>query len=199
MSNNYLAIVLIATTLFLSCKKNDARRIPLPTDPAEEITYTDLHEKEIKYNEPATIIDIDQDNTTDLIFSVWLVGDPVLKQDKQQFRISSGINTSMAVNVNEEVPAMVKNDLIPIANFNGYNWFKVSSIILVQRIENENGVISWHGNWQGAVKKYLPLQLEKNNQRYNGWVELTVDTANQKLVLHRLAMSKKSEKNIKAG
>jgi hypothetical protein len=199
MTNNYPAILLIVSILFSSCRKDEIKPAPTPADPAAEMVYKDLGEKEIRFAQPPTVIDIDQDNHYDLIFSVWLVGDPILQQDKRQFRVSSGINTNLAVNAIEEVPSMVKDETIPLADFNGYNWFKVSSVILVQRIEDIDGDISWNGNWQGATKKYLPFQLLKNNQRYNGWIELSADVANEKLILHRLAICKKAEKEIKAG
>jgi len=199
MINKYSAILLVVAVSLNSCKKDRVIQVPIPTDPPVEMIYRDLHEKEIKYAQPATIIDLDEDNTSDIIFFVWLVGDPVMQQDKRQFRVSSGINTNLAVNTAEQVPALLKDDNIPLSNFNGYSWYKVSSVILVQRIEDVNGNISWDGTWQGVTKKYLPFQLLKNNQRFNGWLELSVDIANEKLVLHRLAISRHAEKVIKAG
>ena len=184
--------------LFTSCKKDEVRPVP-PAPPSAGVDYISLGEKEVLYGESPTVIDIDQDNVNDLIFSVWLVGDPIQQQDKRQFRIGSGINTSLAVNSNEQVPVMMKGANIPLSNFDGYSWFKVSSVILVQRIENINGDISWNGNWQGATKKYLSFQLIKNNQRFGGWVELSVDVVNEKLILHRLAISKEGEREINAG
>jgi hypothetical protein len=199
MINKYSATLLIAITLLASCGKEDVKSAPVPADPVTEITYKDLAEKEVKYNEPATVIDLDGDNQSDLIFGVLLVGDPLQQQDKRQFRVSSGINTNLAVNAIEQVPSMIKDETIPLSGFNGYNWFKVSSVILVQRIEDVQGAITWNGTWKGAVKKYLPFQLLKNNQRFNGWIELSVDIAAEKLVLHRLAISKLAERLIKAG
>jgi hypothetical protein len=197
MINNYSMIFLVAAVALISCTKD--RTIPVATDPPAEMIYKDLHEKEIRFAQPAYVIDLDEDKTSDLIFSVWLIGDPVLQQDKRQFRVSSGIHTNLAVNAAEQVPALSKDDNIPLSNFNGYSWYKVSSVILVQRIEDVNGNISWDGTWKGTTKKYLPFQLLKNRQRFNGWLELSVDIANEKLLLHRIAISKNAEKEIKAG
>jgi hypothetical protein len=199
MTNKYSAIILIAALLFTSCKKDDVKPSSIPTDPSPEMVYKNLGEKEIKYAQPSIVIDLDSDNQADLIFGVLLVGDPVEQLDKRQFRVTSGINTNLPVNASEQVPAMIKDETIPISDFNGYNWFKVSSIILVQRVEDINGGISWNGNWKGAIKKYLPFQLLKNDQRFNGWIEISADVVNEKVVLHRLAISKVAEKEIKAG
>lgn len=199
MINKYSAILFLIAFPFISCKKDPVTPAPIPTEPPVEMIYKDLEEKEIRFAQPAFIIDLDEDNTSDLIFSVWLVGDPILQQDKRQFRVGSGVNTNLAVNAAEEAPALLKDENIPLSNFNGYNWYKVSSVILVQRIEDVNGTIRWNGTWQGVTKKYLPFQLLKNNQRFNGWLELSVDITNEKLVLHRLAISKNAEKEIKAG
>jgi hypothetical protein len=57
----------------------------------------------------------------------------------------------------------------------------------------------WEGNWKTATKKYLPIQVRKNNLRFNGWIELTVDTLHEKIILHRAAISKAGEKEIIAG
>ena len=47
--------------------------------------------------------------------------------------------------------------------------------------------------------KYLPVQLNKNNKLYNGWIELSFDSAASKLVLHKAAFSAEENKDVKAG
>jgi len=46
---------------------------------------------------------------------------------------------------------------------------------------------------------YLPLQIIIEGKRHNGWIELTADQQNERLILHRAAISKSPEKIIKAG
>jgi len=178
-----------------SCRKSvDA--IPIPID---EMEYTDLNNREIKYNGPSAVIDLNNDNEPDLIFGVLLVGDPLNNVDKRQYRVGSGIFTKLPVNHIEQVPMLNKADTVFLNNFNGYNWYEISSITLIERVENLAGTIIWRGNWRTAAKNYLPVQVLKNEERFNGWVELTVDIANEKIILHRTAISIHPEKNIRVG
>lgn len=195
------AIAVAACLLFFSCKKVGNTRPPVFT-PGTGIDSFNLQDSALRYGEPPILFDFDKDGFADLKFAVVLVGDPVLQQDRREFRVSSGIHSKLAVNAaTEHVPVLDSGDWIPVDNFDGYNWWLVSSAILVQRVETADGAISWNGHWKEAVKKYLPFQLISVNtsQRYAGWVELTVQVAEEKIVLHRMALSRVAEKRIRAG
>ena len=186
-----LTIVLILA----SCRKAHA---PSPL-PANDLQFSDLNDREVKYKGPAAIIDLNKDNEPDLVFGVLPVGDPLNNVDKTQFRVSSGIFTRLPVNHLEQVPMLDRSDTVFLNNFNGYNWYEISSVILVEKVEDVAGTIVWRGNWQTAAKNYLPVQVLKNEQRFNGWVELSFDLANEKIILHRAAISKHPERNTRAG
>lgn len=198
MKNNLTTGAIALLVLFASCKKDESFNGGPVIPPAETITI-DLGQKEIKYGGQPVLLDFDNDGARDFLFNVILVGDPAAGVDKRKFMASSGVNSLFAVNGNEEVPCMNKGENIPLENFNGYDWNLVLAVMLVERRENTAGEISWHGNWKGAVKKYLPFQIMINNQRHNGWVELTIDVINQKVVLHKAAYTKQPEKAIRAG
>ncbi|MBL0357102.1 MAG: hypothetical protein IPP72_09540 [Chitinophagaceae bacterium] len=198
MTNNLIKAVTLAAIVLVSCEKENEHKPPVAI-PVPEMELIDLHDTAIRYGKPVTVIDLDGDNHSDLKFAVILVGDPILQQDKHQYTVSSGVNSKLAVNSSEQAPVMNKGTVIPLADFNGYKWWLVSSVMMIQRIENMNGAIIWEGHWKDAVKKYLPFQLIKNNQRYNGWVELSVDVLQEKIVLHKIAVSKEAEREIKAG
>lgn len=195
MNKNFFLFAVLTAVLFTSCKKKE---VELPSSPAEMI-YVNLNDRVVAYQQPSVILDIDNNNEIDFVFGVLLVGDPILEQDKRQFRVSSGVHTRLAVNAIEETPVKENGETVFLSSFNGYNWYEVSSIILVQRIEGMYAPIFWEGNWKTANRKYLPFQLVKNNQRYNGWLELTVDIAQEKIILHKAAYSILPEKNIRAG
>lgn len=194
MKKHFFLFAAMVIVLFSSCKRIDVE-ITIP----EDMTYVNLNNRTVAFQQGPVVLDLDHNYENDLIFSVWLVGDPMLEQDKRQFRVSSGIHTRLAVNANEETPVMGVGDMIYLSSFNGYNWYEVSSIILVQRVEGMYGPIFWTGNWQTAYHRYLPFQLVKNNQRYNGWVELTVDLEQEKIILHKAAYSNLPERKIRAG
>lgn len=199
MINKFSAVVLFAA-VFISCKKD----IPAPVNqpgnqPQNHIEYTDLQNREVKHQQGAVILDVNKDDRADLFFEVRLVGDHINKLDKLQYYLLSSIYTAVPVNRNEQITPLAANEIIPIDNFNGSNWYGGSEIVLMERHETVSGTIRWFGNWIHLQKMYLPICIFKNNQRYIGWVQLTADNVGERLVLHRMAVSKLPEKEIKAG
>jgi len=45
----------------------------------------------------------------------------------------------------------------------------------------------------------LPIQIERNGRLYNGWIELSFSTANEKLILHKAAISVEEGRTVRAG
>ncbi|XVJ65288.1 MAG: hypothetical protein HEQ40_03630 [Lacibacter sp.] len=197
MQGKNLVIVLFLVITFGSCKKETAVENPAPL-PEVEMIYSNLNDLEIKYLKDA-VIDINKDNRVDLLFEVLRVGDFINKVDKFQFNILTSIYTSVPVNSIEQIPVMQKGALVPLANFTEYEWYSASEINLFEKVLFENGAVQWRGNWLTAQKAFLPFQIRINNQRHNGWIEVTADQANERLVLHRAAYSKLPNKDVKAG
>lgn len=188
-----LVIILSFIIVLSSCKKSVD---PVTTIPVQEMEVTDLGNRELRYNTGSVVLDLNKDNKIDLVFGVLLVGDPIYMEDKQQFTVVSGIDSKLPVNESEQAPALNRDDTVFLENFRGYNWFEISSITLIERIQNAAGVITWLGNWKEVSRSYLPVQVVKNNQRFNGWVEISADISQERLILHRAAISKKAETNI---
>ena len=189
--------VIIALSV-VSCKKDNQHPGTPPTPPLE-MEYLNLNNREINRNTPGFSIDVNHDGRKDLAFTTLLVGDPVNQVDKLQFLISSNIEVNLPVNGSEEIPIMNRGESIAIGNFNGYQWFELSSILLVQKIISFIVPPVWEGHWKNAVYKYLPYQVVVNGKRYNGWVELSVDIAGEKILLHKAAISKEPNKIVKVG
>jgi hypothetical protein len=188
----------MAVLTLASCSKTPLPTpAPVPGTPA--MSYLNLNDLQIAYARPGKAVDVNQDRSNDLYFGVELVGDPIAKVDKRQFVVISGFNTSLPVTADEQVMPLSKEEPIPVGNFNNANWYNASAIVLTERLETIDGSISWRGAWLTASKKYLPIQLLKNNERYNGWVELSFDQANQHMILHQVAISQQPEAAVKAG
>ena len=191
-----IIIAVVAIFGLSSCNKTTD---PAPAPPVQGMDVTELGNREIKYNTGSIVLDLNKDNKLDLVFGVLLVGDPISKIDKRQFTVVSGLETKLPVNEGEETPVLVKNDTVFNDNFRGYNWFEASSITLIERLETVGGGITWRGNWKDISRSYLPVQVMKNQQRFNGWVEISTNIAKEAIILHRAAISKIPEKNILAG
>ena len=198
MSTKIVSLAVIAILLWQSCKK---KPLPSPSQPppGTEMVYTNLNDREVKYQQGVVLLDVNKDNKIDLLFATQLIGDPLHAVDKRQYYVASGIYTALPVNSHEQIVPINTKEIIPLENYNGNNWYVVSEIVLMERREFVNGSITWLGNWLEKEKKYLPFQVLQNNQRYNGWIELTADKNSERLILHRMAVSKEAEKEVRAG
>ena len=103
------------------------------------------------------------------------------------------------MNSNENAPVLQKGELVPLENFGGYNWYEVSQIELAQKVTGMTGEPFWEGLWKSSNHDYLPVQILVNNQRFNGWVELSFDINSEKIILHKAAISKLPERFVIAG
>jgi hypothetical protein len=192
---------LIGTALFFSCSKEPLVQPgptpPPPVNPA--MRYIDFQDYPVEYFNRALVMDLDEDGRFDAFFDVQLVGDPIAKVDKLQWLLVTDIHVRLAMNAQEESPVKKKSDILPVDDFEGYEWYGLTELNLFERVESVNGSITWRGNWKQAVKDYLPVQMLKNGKRYNGWIEVTADIPGQRMIVHRAAISKEPEKPVRAG
>ena len=188
-------LILIASSVSLiACSKKPPLNPPATSHPV--MTYKKLSDKEVKYGQNQ-YIDIDNDGSIDFKFAVLLVGDPILQRDRVQFYANSGIKRNLLNNQVDESPMLNKGDSIGKTH-EGYTWWEISAIVLAEKIVTDNGS-HWEGLWKNADHKFLPIQVEKSNKLYHGWVELSFNTTDEKLILHKAAISTEADKSIQAG
>ena len=113
--------------------------------------------------------------------------------------VVGSFNTSLPVNGNENIPVLALDDVIPINNFSGYNWYNAPGIVLSQKITGVSAPAYWEGAWKDASHRFIPIQLKKNNLLYNGWVEVSFDKFQEKIILHQSAVSQQPGKSVLAG
>jgi hypothetical protein len=192
--NIFLAAWLLALA---ACQKPDT---PAPSpEPPSELRYQDLSGYAIRFGEPPKFVDIDQDGEDDMLFGYRLVGDPIYRVDKKQWLVVTGMSTRVPVNGVEQSPMLRRHDLLPVEPFGGYAWSNAVDIVLVERVEDIASRIQWNGSFRAANRHYLPIQKVRNGLRYNGWVEISADTAGQRLILHRAAFARTGERPVVAG
>jgi hypothetical protein len=192
--NKYLLYTLMLI-IMAGCKKDPVNQ-PTPGPAHPVMLYKDLKNFEVSKGHSQSL-DIDNDGITDCSFSVQLVGDPIMKVDKLQYYVFSRIKRNLLNDVNDESPLLNKYELIK-KDHPGYTWYELSFIVLTQKIISYDGD-TWTGLWKNADHKYLPLQVEKNGNLYHGWIELSMNTVTEKLVLHRSGISTEANKEVKAG
>ena len=184
-----------ALAIFLSaCNKTPVK----PTDDYPEMTYLNFSDSAVVFDRSASF-DLDENGEKDIRFSTLLVGDPLSQQDKRQWLAVCSFNTSLPVNNNENIPVLDLNDLIPINDFSGYRWYNATGIVLSQKVLSMSAPPYWEGAWKDASHRFIPIQLRKNNLLYNGWVEISFDKLQEKIILHKSAMSEEADKSVLAG
>lgn len=186
--------LLIPVLILVACRKPTEQPVPVEQHP--QMRYLDLGNAEVKYLKGKGV-DINTDGKTDFWFHVELIGDPVLHRDRMQFYASSAIHCNLLNDVQDQSPVLNRMDIIsPVMD--GYDWWEISAIVLTEKIITDAGSY-WEGRWKKAGHNYLPIQMEAQGKRYQGWVELSFSTEDEKVILHRAALCTEAEKEVKAG
>lgn len=198
--NMKISFLIISTLVILSaCSKKDVVDPPkLPDNEFPEMLVTELNDAEVKQQEHQTL-DLDKDGVNDLVFAIWYIGDPVEREDEVLFFAASGTQSSLMVGGENVSPRFSKNDIIPVNPIEGYNWYIVAQVEMAMKNIGYDAPPYWEKDWKDASHKYLAVQVKRANKLYYGWVEVSMDTANSKLILHRAAIAKQPGRAVKAG
>ncbi|NII24358.1 hypothetical protein HB364_04680 [Pseudoflavitalea sp. X16] len=197
MKSVVYALVLAALSL-AGCKKDGAPAPSKPVKPQPEMIYTDLQNRELKFQQ-AQVIDLNKDGAADIGFSTWYIGDPVEREDEVLFFAGSYIHSLLLVDDANGSPAFKSGDVIPVSNYPGHTWYQVAQVEMAMKNTPESGQPYWEGAWKQVSHQYLAIQVVKEGKRYNGWIEVSFDTAGEKLILHKAAICKEAEKAVVAG
>jgi len=188
------SILILCFILIASCNKKENDVLPIP-----KMKYLDLHQSEVKTGVTQRI-DVDEDGTIDFSFKTLLIGDPILKQDRHAFLVGSTIeNYLLAIDNSETGKRLEKGDLIGLMPPSGYEWFQIALVVMTEKIIPESNPSYWRGEWKDASHHYLPIQVRRNGLRYNGWIETSMDTNGERMILHKAAISTEPHKDVKAG
>lgn len=192
------ALVLLAVLgVITACKKAKPINPGPPPGSHPAMSYVDLEGDAVSFNN-YKILDLDKNGQYDIVFSTMLVGDPIYQVDKRQWLVNSSFNTSLPVK-NETIPVMNYGDSIPVKKFSGYEWYNASGIVLAQQIISFTQNPYWVGEWKAASHQYLPIQLKINNNLFNGWIEISFSSADEKVLLHKAAVCLEANMGIIAG
>jgi hypothetical protein len=190
-----MALVLSIMVLVISCTKTCPEEA-FPATP--RMMYSNYNDTAVRFQRSASF-DLDSNGQKDIFFTTQLVGDPVHQQDKWQWLVNSSFYTSLAVNEQENIRIMNTGEEIVSANKDGYNWYNASSILLAQKIISATGPPFWDGLWKDATHRYLAVQVKRDAFLYNGWIEISFDSTNERVIVHRAGICKEAGKSIRAG
>lgn len=192
-----------ALLLLVSCTKRDALpdipvKLPPPAIDLPDMIVTELNDLEVEYRKSQRL-DLDHDGVIDLTFAVWYIGNPNEHEDELLYFAASGTQSSLMVSGENESPRFSKDEIIPVEPLAGHDWYIVSQVELAMKNIGMSGQPYWEKAWKDAQHKFLAVQVQRNGRSYYGWVEVSMNAASSKLILHRAAISKVADKAVKAG
>jgi hypothetical protein len=196
-----MTFVLALVTFVFACNKTPVNP-PTPGEPQvpdkPKMIYKNLLDTAVLFDHSASF-DLDGNGEKDIRFGTLLSADPLSHQDKMQWLVVCSFYTSLPVNTNENIPVLNLNDSIPVNDFSGYSWYNAPGIVLSQKVISVSTPPYWEGVWTDASHRFVPVQLKKNNLSYNGWVEISFDKLQEKIILHKSAVSEQPGKTVFAG
>jgi len=190
----YKYFMLAGLIAFGACHKTaDA---PAVTHP--QMDYTGINQ-EVSFGQ-AIYIDPDNNGSKDFLFYTIMVGDPLLKKDYYQYHFGSSYAASVAVDsLTDQTPALAKNAAISGTTPAGLQWYNASGVMMTRKVVGNTGPPSWEGSWTNAHHQYLAIRIQRAGLLYYGWLEVSFDTATEKTTVHRAAICREAEKEIRAG
>lgn len=186
-----IGLILLLGLILISCKKDDSADVIQPA-----MIYKDMNDTAIVFGRYASF-DIDGDNYKDFGFFTELVGYPGEQVDRKRWLVNAAFTTNLPTSQDEHLPVLNYGDRI--SDFPGYNWYNASSVVLAQLKFSNNPPPVWEGPWKNASHRFIPFQLVKPGGLYNGWIEISFSTDEEKLIIHAAAVSKVAGKPVLAG
>ncbi|MFT3826352.1 MAG: hypothetical protein QM731_20685 [Chitinophagaceae bacterium] len=192
--------VLSVALLLAACSKKDKPVVDQPEPGAPEMIYTDLKNTGVKQGQ-SFVIDLDKDGTNDIAFGNWYIGKPSEHKDEVLFFTTSYVHSQLLMDTTtESTPRFNNGEKIPFASLpEHHQWYVVSLAELTRKNIPENKAPYWDGLWKQADHQYIAVLVQKQAGTYAGWVEVSVDTNGERLVLHKAAISKIPGAEVRAG
>jgi len=186
----------MALAFLSACRKHPPGQT-LTAVPAP-VQYLDLNDTVIRLNRSA-VFDLDGNGRYDIGFGTQLIGDPIYQIDKRQWVAFGAFHTDFAVNEAEAVPVLAADALISFRGFPGFNWYNASSILLAQQLLFTARPPVWEGLWRQATHHYMPFRLHRGERIYTGWVDMSFDQVQQRLIVHGAGVCTEPGRDIRAG
>jgi hypothetical protein len=194
----YLLLTLLTIN---SCSKNTEQRVP---EPDTLLIYQELYNQEVGLNDPPLIIDTDQNGKSDLIFSVAITYNPTTGITEKSATVINLAGTYLPIQTGDPTPLLSYGDKIHQQYFTPpqYHWNNAWRTFMASKQLSPITSNDWKGLWVGASHKYIPFLIEWVLGAPNyGWIEISFDTTQEKIILHKCAVSHTNEYNkvVKAG
>ena len=180
---------LAALLLMAACRKSSKESNP-------PYQHRSLGDVEVKYLKPYSL-DIDQDNEDEVYFVVGLVNDA--EGTHARFTAYSLLSAKV-LSREDSVLKQNEGDPVPVVPHHPHEWSAAANFMCELLLPAANPLdTTWRGDWVGVNRKYLGVQFMKGTEACLGWVAVSVDTANDRMVLHDCAWRPLKAGTVHAG
>jgi hypothetical protein len=190
------------TVILLSaCSKRDTvieKPQPEEVKILPEMMITDLNNAEVKQGQ-SKVIDLNRDGVRDIVFATWYIGNPNENEDEVLFFASTSTESALMLGGENDSPRFGRDEMISETPQSDFGWYVIGQAEMAKKNIGVVGAPYWEKPWKNANHEYLAVRVNKNNQWYYGWVEVSMDTVNSALILHRAAIGMVPGKAVKTG
>jgi hypothetical protein len=134
---------------------------------------TQINETTKKYYSGEHSIDLNSDGKDDISWEIRYIGNETTTD--ALFTVRSRNSAELLHNHQ----FFERGDTITFDAIDPWFWHSFPSDLASLR--TNTGI--WRGNWVGQTG-YLPIKISANNSMHTGWVNLTMDTVNQKIIFN---------------
>lgn len=160
------------------------------------IEHMDLNDTSFTYLKPFSL-DVDHDGMNDFNFTTALYAGS--GESQINFLISSLGQHRVALDtVTEKIPVYTEGDVIGATLPFHQQWDALASYLGEKRYYGSTDSV-WFGDFVRADQPYVAFSLYKNVEPYFGWIQLTFDTVQARVILHEYAYRTEPNRAIKAG
>ncbi|HCR54226.1 MAG TPA: hypothetical protein DIW27_07420 [Cytophagales bacterium] len=150
----------------------------------DKIIYKDLGNITVDYYNPYRL-DVDGDGNGDFVFSTSLLNNA--SGGHLQFTFYPALANHVYAHRDEVVVLNPGDRISP--DYDYTKWIQP----LATKTESDTEIY-WHGAWMNASNQYIGvrIKLSSNEDYHYGWIRVSFDKANERLILHDLAYHSKA-------
>jgi hypothetical protein len=182
-SGRLVAASLLSCISFLqiSCDKDQDPEYPAPVSMIRHIVFNEP--EAVYYNHPVTL-DLNGDLEDDFLFTVGLFENGSYAD--QRF-VAVSLRHSRIKLIDVDAAAYLPG--YPVSDVTASDpaiWSHETGILMTQSIGND-GTKYWHGSWITSPEGYLAISFLVNDRYHYGWIKLSADPENQRILIHEFA------------
>jgi len=188
MFGRVIAFIFAITIVAAGCERSSANR---------NIVYKDLQDTTFAYGRPFAL-DMNEDGSNDLLFTTQLVAGS--GESETQFIANTYLtNRALADTLTGELAALSAGDSISGTTPANTIWDPFYDYLGGLHYVGSTDS-AWVGHWPKAGSSYLGVRLYDGTDVYNyGWVQMTFDTTNARVIVHDCAYNQTLFESIAAG